>query len=104
MLPPEAGRDGAFLERIVYRITMRSDGDGRQLKAVGAIRNGVCYLRRTKELLEHDVHSSQHLGQEEIFAGFVQRALFALIPAPLAGEPETLRRRSRRGCGYGGGG
>lgn len=42
---------------------------------------GNGYSRRSEELLQHDVHPSHHLGEEEVVARLIQHALFALIPS-----------------------
>lgn len=69
------------------------------------------YSRRAEELLQHDVHSPHHLGQEEVVARLVEHRLLLLIPARRPGRAETLGRRalgggilSRRGAEAGSGG
>lgn len=104
MLPPETGGDRTFFEGIVYRVTVRRDGDGSQSRVVVAFCRGTRHLRWAKELLEHDVHSAQHFGHEEISAGFIQRAFCTFIPAQFTREPEALRGGAGGGRGHGGGG
>lgn len=59
---------------------------------------GGSNLRRPEVLLHRDIHAAEHLGQEEITAGTVQRRLGLLVPSGRALLAET-----RRG-GAGGGG
>ncbi len=61
-------------------------------------------LRWAEKLLQHYVHTSHHLGHEEVFTGFVKGAFFAFVPSLFSGEAESLRGRTNRGCGVGRGG
>ena len=54
--------------------------------------------RRSEVLFEHNIHASGHLGEQEVVACFVQRALLALIPSLFLRKSEALRGRAS-GCG-----
>lgn len=66
MLTSEARRNGSLFERIVDCVWW------------------------PKELFKNNVHAAKHFGQEEVFAGFIERGFFAFIPTFFARETEAL--------------
>ncbi len=45
--------------------------------------------RWAEELLQYDIHAAEHLGQEEVVAGFIDGALAAFVPSFGAWESEA---------------
>jgi hypothetical protein len=56
----------------------------------------IADARWSEILLQHDIHPSGHLGQEEVFACLVQRRLLAIIPSFLLTQSEARRWWPRR--------
>ena len=54
-------------------------------------------LRRSEELLQHDVHAPHHLREQEVVARLVKHALLLLIPSLRPGYPEALGGRPLTG-------
>ena len=61
-------------------------------------------LRRPEELLEHDIHASQHLRQQEVITRPIHDILFRRIPSLLLGKAKVLRRGTLWYGGSSGGG
>jgi len=40
-------------------------------------------LRRSEELFQHNIHSSQHFSEEEVVSGLVHGALLCFVPSLL---------------------
>ena len=90
VLAAEAGGDGAFFEGVVDCVAYLSVSILPSL-AVYDMLGGGGDLRRPKELLKHDVHPSQHLGEEEVVARLVPDAVLSCVPALGFGHAEVRR-------------
>lgn len=55
-------------------------------------------LRWAEVLLQHDVHATHHLSQQEVLGGLVQGRLIALVPALGSGQTEGRRVGTGWGC------
>lgn len=56
-------------------------------------------LRRSEELLQHDVHAAQQLSHKEVLSGLVERRLSAFVPFLRRGQTEArLGGTSWRSC------
>ena len=54
-------------------------------------------IRRSEELFEHNVHSSEHFCHEEIIGRLIQRALLALVPSLRSWKAKACRWRATNG-------
>lgn len=95
MLASESRRDWPLLKRIEDRISFRTIS--KPSNQVGSPRV-QCYLRRSEEILQNDIHSPRHLSHQEVFPHLVHYRRITLIPPLRFGQPEALRRRPGR-CG-----
>ena len=73
-------------------------GQNQLMLLVAWVADEVKDLRRAEVLLQHDVHATDHLGEEEVLGGLVNGGLGALIPALRRGQTETGLRGARWGC------
>jgi hypothetical protein len=99
VFPAKPWGDGAFLERVVYRVPepylARCSEPRRRRPSLQWQSNS----RWPEELFQRHPHSSRHLHQQEVLPGFVERALARiLLPLPWR-QPET---RWRGPCWSGG--
>lgn len=97
MLTTETGGDRTLLKGVEDSVAA-GGGQNQLMLLVSWVAGEVKDLRRAEVLLQHDVHATDHLGEEEVLGGLVNGGLRALIPALRRGQTETGLRGARWGC------